>query len=61
MLKKIKTIENDVYYINEDLISCIKKVDSTVTDKESDWQVQLADDDDSTFTITYEQMNRKIR
>lgn len=61
MLKKIKTLTDEVVYINEEMVAYIKKIDPTVTDRESNWRVHLADDDETSFDMTYEQMKRKPR
>ncbi|GAK48463.1 hypothetical protein LOSG293_310140 [Secundilactobacillus oryzae JCM 18671] len=58
MLKKVKTATNDVVYINEDMVSYIKKMDPSVTDKESNWEVHLNDEEESIFTLTYDQMKK---
>ncbi|KRK85548.1 hypothetical protein FC16_GL000960 [Loigolactobacillus coryniformis subsp. torquens DSM 20004 = KCTC 3535] len=50
---------NEVFYINENQITYIEKLDVTKSDEKSAWQVHLAGESQATFSVNYNQITRR--
>ncbi|QEA52367.1 hypothetical protein [Loigolactobacillus coryniformis] len=59
MLLRVETMTNEVFYINENQITYIEKLDVTKSDEKSAWQVHLAGESQATLSVNYNQITRR--
>ncbi|AMV59973.1 Hypothetical protein ADU72_1687 [Pediococcus damnosus] len=58
MLLRVQTTDDKVLYVNENQIAYVEKLDTSVLDEESNWQVHLTDAETS-FTVAHCELKRQ--
>ncbi|MFC6171542.1 hypothetical protein [Loigolactobacillus jiayinensis] len=60
MLLKVETTGNEIFYLNENQITYIEKVDVSVPDEDSTWRVHLVGEATTVFDVGYAQLKQHL-